>query len=113
MFFVYILASKRNGTLYIGHTDDLGERIYQHIQKAPLGEHKGFTAKYTCKKLVWFETHKTRESAFKRERQMKKWNRAWKIRRITSGNPDWLDLYEGLTTDQVYHPDREYVSEKL
>ncbi|MCF6221570.1 MAG: GIY-YIG nuclease family protein [Robiginitomaculum sp.] len=67
-----MLASKRNGTLYIGHTDNLGERIHQHIQKAFLGNHKGFTAKYNCNKLVWFETHESRESAFKRERQMKK-----------------------------------------
>lgn len=99
MFFVYIMVSERNGTLYIGHTDDLVVRILQHKQKAL----PGFTTKYACTKLVWFEAHKTRESAFTRERQMKKWNRAWKLRRIETDNPNWLDLYDGLTTDQVFH----------
>ena len=109
MFFVYILASKRNGTLYLGHTDELGERVMQHKMKA----HLGFSSKYYCDKLVWFETHESRESAFRRERQMKKWNRAWKIRRIETDNPDWLDLYDGLTTEEVYHPRRQYQAAKL
>lgn len=91
-FYVYILASKRNGTLYIGMTDDLGMRIWNHKQKA----FPGFTAKYGVDKLVWFETHDTRESAFRRERQLKKWRRAWKIRMIEESNPDWRDLYETL-----------------
>ena len=64
MFYTYILASKRNGTLYLGHTDDLGERILQHKLKA----NYGFSSQYNCVHLVWFETHETRESAFKRER---------------------------------------------
>ena len=104
MFFVCILANKRNGTLYLGHTDDLGERVWQHKIKA----NPGFSTKNNCNKLVWFETHVSRESAFRRERQMKKWNRAWKLRRIETDNPDWHDLYKDLTTDQVYHPRRQY-----
>ncbi len=109
MFFVYILASQKNGTLYIGQTDDLGMRVLQHKQKIS----SGFSAKYNCDNLVWFETHETRETAFTRERQMKKWNRAWKVRRIETDNPDWLDLYDGLTTDEVFHFDRQYEAEKL
>ncbi|MBL4871145.1 MAG: GIY-YIG nuclease family protein [Robiginitomaculum sp.] len=109
MFFVYILASKRNGTLYVGHTDELGERILQHKQKA----YAGFSSKYDCNKLVWFETHETRESAFQRERQLKKWNRAWKIRRIEADNPNWMDLYDRLTEYGVYHSDRYYDPKKL
>ena len=91
-FFVYILASKRNGTLYVGSTDDLGARVWKHKQKA----FPGFTAKYEVNKLVWFEAHETRESAFRRERQIKKWRRAWKIRMIEESNPDWRDVYETL-----------------
>jgi len=109
MFFVYILANKRNGTLYLGHTDDLGERILQHKLKA----NSGFSSKYNCARLVWFETHETRPSAFKRERQMKTWNRVWKLRRIETDNPDWVDLYDGLTTDQIYHPRYQYQAAKL
>jgi len=91
-FYVYLLASKRNGTLYVGHTDDLAERIWKHKTKA-LG---GFTAKYDVDKLVWYETHETRESAFVRERQIKKWNRLWKIELIERDNPSWNDLYDSL-----------------
>ncbi|PHS77166.1 MAG: GIY-YIG nuclease [Robiginitomaculum sp.] len=109
MFYAYILASKRNGTLYLGHTDDLGERILQHKLKA----NYGFSSRHNCVRLVWFETHETRESAFKRERQMKKWNRAWKLRRIETNNPEWDDLYDYLTTDQVYHPRHQFQVAKL
>jgi putative endonuclease len=91
-FYVYIVASRRNGTLYTGHTDDLADRIWKHKTKA----FPGFTAKYGVDKLVWYEVHDTRESAFARERQIKKWNRAWKLELIERGNPDWLDLYETL-----------------
>lgn len=109
MFFVYILANKRNGTLYLGHTDDLGERVLQHKLKA----NSSFSSKYDCDKLVWFETHQTGESAFKHERQMKKWNRAWKVRRIETDNPEWCDLYDGLTTENVYHPRHQHQATKL
>ncbi|PHS77864.1 MAG: GIY-YIG nuclease [Robiginitomaculum sp.] len=109
MFYTYILASKRNGILYLGHTDDLGERILQHKLKT----NNGFSSKHNCVRLVWFETHETRAPAFKRERQMKKWNRQWKMRRIETNNPEWDDLYDGLTTDQVYHPRHQYQAAKL
>ena len=88
MFYVYIMTNKRMGTLYVGHTEDLGQRVEQHQQKA----FRGFTAKYNCVHLVWFEEHESRESAFTRERQIKTWQRAWKIRMIEKENPAWLDI---------------------
>jgi putative endonuclease len=91
-FFVYILASKRNGTLYTGSTDDLGKRIWEHKSKAI----KGFTARYGVDKLVWYEAHETREGAFRRERQIKEWQRAWKLALIEETNPEWNDLYDTL-----------------
>ena len=91
-FYVYIVASKRNGTLYIGMTDDLLKRAWQHRH----GIVPGFTRDYSVKYLVWYEVHETRESALVRERQMKKWNRAWKLALIEKDNPDWRDLVEGL-----------------
>jgi putative endonuclease len=92
-FYVYILASRRNGTLYIGMTDDLRKRIWMHrIEAVP-----GFTSKYGVKMLVWYEVHETPESAFTRERQMKKWNRAWKPELIERSNPGWRDLYDDLS----------------
>jgi putative endonuclease len=91
-FWVYILASKRNGTLYIGSTDDLGKRVWQHKTE----EIKGFTSKYGVKQLVWYEAHETREKAFLRERRMKEWKRAWKIKLIEEMNLEWRDLYETL-----------------
>jgi putative endonuclease len=74
-FFVYILASRRDGTLYIGMTDNLARRYWEHHS----GAIRGFTTKYGVKILVWYEVHESRESAFQRERQLKKWNRAWKL----------------------------------
>lgn len=91
-FFVYILASKRNGTLYTGSTDDLGRRVWEHKEKI----RKGFTAKYDVGCLVWYETHDTRETALLREKQIKKWNRSWKLRMNEVINPDWDDLYLSL-----------------
>jgi len=91
-FFVYILASKRNGTLYTGSTDDLSRRIWEHKEKT----RKGFTQQYGVACLVWCELHETRESARIRERQIKKWNRTWKLGMIEEVNPDWDDLYETL-----------------
>lgn len=91
-FYVYILASKRNGTLYTGSTDDLSRRVWEHREKI----RKGFTSRYDVDRLVWFEAHETREGALTRERQVKKWNRAWKLRLIEETNPDWNDLYETL-----------------
>jgi putative endonuclease len=88
-FFVYVLASRRNGTLYIGMTDDLVKRIWQHRNYVV----PGFTKKYGVKMLVWYEVHETRESALTRERQIKKWNRAWKLNIM---NPGWHDLWEDI-----------------
>jgi putative endonuclease len=89
-FYVYILASQRNGTLYTGHTDSLDRRMVQHRE----GRGSDFTRKYGVKRLVWYETFATREGAFARERAIKKWNRAWKIEMIERSNPGWGDLYE-------------------
>jgi putative endonuclease len=87
---VYILASQRNGTLYIGVTSNLPARIHQHRE----GVGDGFTRKYGVKQLVWFEQHPTMESAITREKRIKKWNRAWKLELIEATNPDWRDLAE-------------------
>ena len=87
-FYVYILASRRNGTLYIGMTDDLIRRAWEHRT----GVVPGFTRKYGVTMLVWFEQHESRETAFQRERQLKKWNRAWKLQLIEASNPHWKDL---------------------
>jgi putative endonuclease len=88
-FYVYFLANRRNGTLYIGMTDDLVRRVWEHRIAAV----QGFTRKYGVKLLVWFEQHESRETAFQRERQLKKWNRAWKLQLIERSNPTWKDLY--------------------
>ena len=91
-YFVYILASKRNGTLYIGVTKNLQKRVYEHKEKKV----EGFTQKYDVSKLVYFEQTSDVHSALARERQLKKWNRAWKINLIEKNNPQWKDLYETL-----------------
>ncbi len=91
-FYVYIVASARNGTIYIGMTDDLARRVWEHKEKI----NSGFTAKYGCDKLVWYETHDSRESAFTRERQLKEWRRSWKLMLIEAENPIWSDLCETL-----------------
>ena len=88
MFYVYIITNKKNGVLYIGHTDDLPQRLDQHEH----GVFKGFSKKYNLKRLVCYEAYETRQEAFTRERQMKKWNRAWKIKLIEENNPKWADL---------------------
>jgi len=87
-FFVYILANKRNGTLYVGMTDDLVKRVWQHRNEII----PGFATRYGIKLLVWYEPHETRETAFARERQIKKWNRVWKLELIEKQNPSWRDL---------------------
>ncbi|WP_293682508.1 GIY-YIG nuclease family protein [uncultured Phenylobacterium sp.] len=92
MFAVYIMASERNGTLYIGHTDSLSRRVWEHRD----GSTPGFTSTYGVKRLVHYEYFETREAAFARERAMKKWYRIWKLRLIESANPDWADLAETL-----------------
>lgn len=92
-FFVYILANKPNGTLYVGMTDDLVKRVWQH--RADLIS--GFTHRYGVKVLVWYESHESRESAFLRERRIKKWRRAWKIALIHQKNPTWRDFWSDLS----------------
>ncbi|KWV94439.1 GIY-YIG nuclease family protein [Erythrobacter sp. AP23] len=87
---VYILASQRNGTLYVGVTSDLESRIHQHRTNAA----GGFSKRYRVKRLVWFEVHEEMEPAIIREKQLKKWNRAWKLRLIKETNPQWHDLAE-------------------
>jgi putative endonuclease len=92
VFYTYLLASKRYGTLYCGHTDDIAVRVWKHKEKI----FRGFTARYGVHCLVWYEAHETRDAAFRRERQIKKWNRAWKISLIEENNPWWNDLYQTL-----------------
>ncbi len=89
---VYILASKRNGTLYIGVTSDLVKRVWEH--KNDLAE--GLTKKYGVHQLVYFELHEDMATAIQREKQLKKWNRDWKVQLIEKGNPQWDDLYDSL-----------------
>ncbi len=86
---VYILASKKNGTLYIGVTSNLIQRVWQHKN----GQAPGFTKKYNVHILVYYEQHENMASAITREKQMKKWNRAWKIDLIERENPQWEDLW--------------------
>jgi len=87
-----MLASKRNGTVYIGVTSDLVKRLHQHKR----GAIEGFTAKYSVHSLVWYEVHENMESAIMREKRMKKWNRSWKLRLIEEANPDWNDLSDRI-----------------
>lgn len=91
-YFVYILASKIGGTIYIGVTNDLIRRVYEHQQKLA----DGFTKKYNVSKLVYYEVHSDIEAAITREKQLKKWNRAWKVRLIEETNPNWDDLYRSI-----------------
>ena len=88
-YFVYILASRRNGTLYIGVTSDLKKRVWEHKNKLV----DGFTGKYDVMMLVYYERFRDVRSAIRREKRMKKWRRAWKLRLIESSNPEWKDLY--------------------
>ena len=89
---VYILASRRNGTLYVGVTSDLVKRVCEH--RNDLGA--GFTARYGVHTLVWFEQHQCMESAIAQEKAIKEWKRRWKLRLVEEENPEWRDLYEGI-----------------
>ena len=91
-FFVYLPASARNGTLYVGVTSDLVQRVWQHREAIA----DGFTSKYRVKTLVWYEVHDEALSASTREKQIKKWNRAWKVEMIEAANPYWNDLYPSI-----------------
>ena len=97
---VYMLASQRNGTLYIGVTSDLIARVYQHKSECV----DGFTKRYHVHNLVWYELHATMASAILREKQLKKWNRAWKMELIEKTNPHWRDRWAGHS--QLWIPDR-------
>ena len=89
---VYILASKRNGTLYIGVTSDLVKRIWEHKNNRV----EGFTKRYNVHRLVWYELHDSMESAITREKRLKNWKRKWKLELIESSNPNWQDMYHTI-----------------
>ncbi len=89
---VYILASRRNGTLYVGVTTDLAKRIYEHKHDVV----EGFTKRYRVHTLVWFEVHESMETAIAREKAIKEWKRKWKLTLIEKTNPQWHDLYREL-----------------
>ena len=92
-YYVYILASKRNGTLYTGITSNLVKRVWEHKEKVI----EGFTKKYNVDKLVYIEQFRDPENAIKREKRLKKYSRKWKLHLIEEDNPDWDDLYDGLS----------------
>jgi putative endonuclease len=89
---VYILASRKHGTLYVGVTSDLVRRIWEHKNDSA----KGFTKRYGVHTLVWYEQHETMESAIDREKAIKEWKRAWKVEMIERSNPEWKDLYDSF-----------------
>jgi len=91
-FYVYILASKPNGTLYTGVTSNLIQRVWQHKHDVI----QGFTRKYNVKTLVYYEVHENAESALTREKKIKRWRRAWKLDLIEDSNPEWRDLYDDI-----------------
>lgn len=89
---VYILASRRNGTLYVGVTSNLVKRVWEHRNNLV----EGFTQRYQIHRLVWYELHDRMDSALKREKHLKEWQRKWKLNLIERGNPDWQDLYHKI-----------------
>ena len=93
MYYVYLTASRKHGTLYLGVTNNLVRRIYEHKTKAK----PGFTARYNVVRLVWYERYDDPTNAITREKDIKKWRRDWKIRLIEEENPDWSDLYRSIT----------------
>ncbi len=92
-YYVYILASAPNGTLYIGVTNDLVRRVYEHREALA----DGFTKRHGVKTLVYYEIHDSPEQAIRREKALKRWNRDWKIALIEHDNPQWIDLWDGLS----------------
>jgi putative endonuclease len=92
-YYVYLLASRKDGALYLGVTNDLIRRTFEHRSKVT----RGFTSRYNITKLVWFEIYDDPISAISREKEIKKWRRAWKVALIVQENPDWNDLYESIT----------------
>jgi putative endonuclease len=92
-YYVYLLANKKHGTLYLGVTNDIVRRVFEHRSKAV----QGFTKRYGVDKLVWFEIYGDAPTAIAREKELKKWRRDWKIRLIEEQNPGWVDLYSGIS----------------
>ena len=93
-YYVYFMTNRPDGTIYVGVTNDLVRRVYQHRTK----EVPGFTARYNLEKLVYFETHETAAGAIQREKTIKHWVRAWKVALIEQDNPDWRDLFEEIAS---------------
>ena len=91
-YYVYLLASRKSGTLYLGVTRNLIRRTYEHKTKAT----PGFASRYDVRRLVWFEVYDDPTNAITREKELKKWRRAWKIRLIEESNPEWRDLYQEI-----------------
>ena len=106
---VYIMASRRNGTLYTGVTTNLLRRIWEHRE----GIIPGFTRDYGVKRLVWFETHGDVREAIAREKAIKRWRRAWKLALIETDNPQWLDLYESMNGGPVWIAPQDIVAPPL
>ena len=93
MFYVYLLASRKHGTLYLGMTNNLIRRVHEHRTKSV----PGFTSRYNIHHLVWYECYDDPENAIAREKEVKKWRREWKVRLIEKENLDWADLYPSIT----------------
>ena len=91
-YFVYMLSSRRHGTLYVGVTNNLARRVHEHKTKAL----HGFTSRYFVDRLIWYETYERIDEALSREKALKKWRRDWKVVLIEETNPDWIDLYQTL-----------------
>ena len=96
-YYVYLLASDKYGTLYLGVTNEIVRRVHEHKSKAVAG----FTKRYSVDRLVWFEIYDDAITAIAREKEMKKWRRAWKIRTIEERNPQWLDLYPAIAAGHL------------
>jgi len=92
VYYVYLLASRKHGTLYVGVTNNLVRRIYQHKTHAA----RGFSSRYNVHLLVWFESYDDPINAIAREKEIKKWRREWKVNLIEQSNPEWIDLYESI-----------------
>jgi putative endonuclease len=91
-YYVYIIASRKDGAIYVGVTNDIVRRIYEHRIKAV----PGFTSRFNITRLVWFEIYDDPISAISREKELKKWKRSWKVQLIEKDNPEWKDLYESI-----------------
>jgi len=96
-YYVYLLSSDKYGTLYLGVTNDVVRRVYEHKSKAAIG----FTSRYSIDKLVWFEIYDDAVNAIAREKELKKWRRNWKIRLIEESNPQWIDLYPQIAAGHL------------